>query len=258
MAGVPTAAAWRGAVTGWRRRSVTATAKGTQPGRDRRSDRARPVLLAGGWSLMVGLHGARWTPRNGAPTTHSRELVRHPGVRAAGPPPVPHPHQARMAVFDFVEGFYNSRRRHSALGQLSPPTMGGATKPDTLQPSPDPPPKRSTPPPAMPPRGGGRRSARPVALCLETVSNPPDRVRPSVGMRSLACDLPCLLRCTASLACLAAGRRRIWTLPANREPVHRGVQWPFVTVSLCWSTPRIVQTSSKVMTAPATAPIAEE
>jgi putative transposase len=28
--------------------------------------------------------------------------------------------EARMAVFDFVEGFYNSRRRHSALGYLSP------------------------------------------------------------------------------------------------------------------------------------------
>jgi putative transposase len=28
--------------------------------------------------------------------------------------------EARMAVFDFIEGFYNSRRRHSALGQLSP------------------------------------------------------------------------------------------------------------------------------------------
>jgi putative transposase len=25
-----------------------------------------------------------------------------------------------MAVFDFIEGFYNSRRRHSVLGQLSP------------------------------------------------------------------------------------------------------------------------------------------
>jgi putative transposase len=28
--------------------------------------------------------------------------------------------QARMAVFDFIEGFYNPRRRHSALDQLSP------------------------------------------------------------------------------------------------------------------------------------------
>jgi putative transposase len=28
--------------------------------------------------------------------------------------------QARTAVFDYLEGFYNPRRRHSALGQRSP------------------------------------------------------------------------------------------------------------------------------------------
>ena len=28
--------------------------------------------------------------------------------------------EARSAVFDFIEGFYNSRRRHSALDYLSP------------------------------------------------------------------------------------------------------------------------------------------
>ena len=28
--------------------------------------------------------------------------------------------EARMAVFDFIEGFYNPRRRHSSLGNLSP------------------------------------------------------------------------------------------------------------------------------------------
>jgi transposase InsO family protein len=27
---------------------------------------------------------------------------------------------ARIQVFDFIEGFYNLRRRHSALGYLSP------------------------------------------------------------------------------------------------------------------------------------------
>ena len=30
------------------------------------------------------------------------------------------PQQARLAVFDFIEGFYNTTRRHSALGYLSP------------------------------------------------------------------------------------------------------------------------------------------
>lgn len=28
--------------------------------------------------------------------------------------------EARMAAFDFIEGFYNPRRRHSALQYLSP------------------------------------------------------------------------------------------------------------------------------------------
>jgi putative transposase len=28
--------------------------------------------------------------------------------------------EARLAIFDYLEGFYNSRRRHSALGHLSP------------------------------------------------------------------------------------------------------------------------------------------
>jgi putative transposase len=46
---------------------------------------------------------------------------------------------ARLAVFDFIEGFYNSRRRHSAIGYLSPneferrharpPTSPGALQP---------------------------------------------------------------------------------------------------------------------------------
>ena len=27
---------------------------------------------------------------------------------------------ARMAVFDFIEGWYNTDRRHSGLGQVSP------------------------------------------------------------------------------------------------------------------------------------------
>ncbi len=28
--------------------------------------------------------------------------------------------EARMAVFDYIEGFYNPRRRHSSLAYLSP------------------------------------------------------------------------------------------------------------------------------------------
>ena len=32
----------------------------------------------------------------------------------------PTPREARLAVFDYIEGFYNPHRRHSALGYLSP------------------------------------------------------------------------------------------------------------------------------------------
>jgi putative transposase len=28
--------------------------------------------------------------------------------------------EARMAIFEFIEGWYNPRRRHSSLGYLSP------------------------------------------------------------------------------------------------------------------------------------------
>ncbi len=30
------------------------------------------------------------------------------------------PRQAALAVFDFIEGFYNPRRRHTAIGNVSP------------------------------------------------------------------------------------------------------------------------------------------
>ncbi len=32
----------------------------------------------------------------------------------------PTPAEARVAIFDFIEGWYNPRRRHSALDYLSP------------------------------------------------------------------------------------------------------------------------------------------
>jgi putative transposase len=34
--------------------------------------------------------------------------------------PFPHRGAARAALFDYIEGFHNPHRRHSALGYLSP------------------------------------------------------------------------------------------------------------------------------------------
>lgn len=33
-------------------------------------------------------------------------------------------HEAKLTVFDYLKTFYNPRRRHSALGQISPATFG--------------------------------------------------------------------------------------------------------------------------------------
>ena len=45
--------------------------------------------------------------------------------------------EARIAVFDFIEGFYNPRRRHSSIGYLSPIDYERqiATNPDAHQPA---------------------------------------------------------------------------------------------------------------------------
>jgi len=41
-------------------------------------------------------------------------------VRLPARGPLPDPRQAKLAVFDFLETFYNPRRRHSALQIRSP------------------------------------------------------------------------------------------------------------------------------------------
>lgn len=48
------------------------------------------------------------------------ELHRHPGMRAVDSQSIHSPTEARPAIFQFIEGWYNPHRRHSAPGQRSP------------------------------------------------------------------------------------------------------------------------------------------
>ncbi len=68
-------------------------------------------------SLPRGWGAPRWDPS--ATATAMCESC-DAGVRAARWQPMRTQAQARMAVFEFLEGWYNPTRRHSALGYLSP------------------------------------------------------------------------------------------------------------------------------------------
>jgi len=46
------------------------------------------------------------------------------------------PLEARQAVFTYIEGWYNPRRRHSALGYLSPAVFEARNRPVVELPSP--------------------------------------------------------------------------------------------------------------------------
>src|SRR3954462_12939539 len=63
------------------------------------------------------LDGDRWRR---ARQRRGRELLRHPRVRTARPPPLADRQTLRTAVFDFIEVFYNRKRRHSTLDYTSP------------------------------------------------------------------------------------------------------------------------------------------
>ena len=52
--------------------------------------------------------------------------------------------EARMAVFQFIEGWYNTRRRHSALDYLSPNDFEHAAAAAVSQPNSDGGPERET------------------------------------------------------------------------------------------------------------------
>src|SRR5262249_46866447 len=59
--------------------------------------------------------------------------------------------EARLAVFEFLEGWYNSRRRHSALGYLNPAEFERQAEAPRL---------RKTPPLPPDPHHPGRREIR--------------------------------------------------------------------------------------------------
>ncbi|MGH9379321.1 MAG: IS3 family transposase, partial [Thermoanaerobaculia bacterium] len=63
---------------------------------------------------IVAIH-KRWRKTYGVPRIHA-ELVDEQ-VRIG---------RKRIAVFDYIEGFYNPHRRHSALGYLSPAAFEAA------------------------------------------------------------------------------------------------------------------------------------
>ena len=77
-------------------------------------DRLRPALPRGRRAAVDGL-GRRLLRQRDV-----RELLRHPRMRAARSRALRTPAEARAAVFDFIEGWYNPTRRHSALDYLSP------------------------------------------------------------------------------------------------------------------------------------------
>jgi putative transposase len=51
---------------------------------------------------------------------HLRVVLRKPRVRAPRTAHIPHPRKARMAVFRYIEGWYNPRRSHTAVDYKLP------------------------------------------------------------------------------------------------------------------------------------------
>ena len=86
-----------------------------RPGHPVHEHRLRPALLARLASSWHGLDRRRLRQR------HGRELLRHARDRAHRPLAAGASRaDARLAVFDYIEAFYNPIRRHSGLGTAQP------------------------------------------------------------------------------------------------------------------------------------------
>jgi transposase InsO family protein len=75
--------------------------------------------------LSVGHKGQRWDNAVGESffvTIKTELLDRQPWPTKA---------MAHEAIFEYIEGWYNTRRRHSSLGYLSPTAYEATTEPAT-------------------------------------------------------------------------------------------------------------------------------
>ena len=97
-------------------------------------DRVRQALRAGRRTAFDGERRRRLRQRDG------RELLRDARVRAARS----HARsrrtaEARIAIFEWIEGWYNPKRRHSSIGYLSPTSSNDVTRrPETRGSAPNP------------------------------------------------------------------------------------------------------------------------
>ena len=94
--------------------------------------------------------------------------------------------EARMALFDFIEGFYNPHRRHSALGYLSPIEYERIHRDDANQTT-----RRSTalrtawpPKPAGAVQGAAVSDSKPVTLSGPLSSNTEERTEKLLSNQS--------------------------------------------------------------------------
>ncbi len=97
-------------------------ARQPQPGLLHHSDRGSQYtadayqtrLRSQGFAVSMSRKGDCWdnSPLESFFATLKKELLREADFATRG--------QARAAIFDYIEGFYNRRRLHSALGYLSP------------------------------------------------------------------------------------------------------------------------------------------